>query len=1408
MLIKGRYEVREIIGSGGMGKVYRAFDREVGREVAIKSLTDIDNAKALQLFRREWRLIANLNHANIIEIYDSGEYEENGQLRPFFVMPLLRGQTLGQTLALSNGPLPADRVVDLAVRVAEGLQAIHELQLVHRDIKPSNIFILNNGSVKLIDFGIVQLAGGTTGLVIGTDSYMSPEQTSGGQCTPSSDLFSLAVVCYECLTRTRPFIGQDQVELFRQIRESIAAPVHLINPAVPPAVSKVIAKAMAKRPQHRWSSASEFALMLAKALRNEPIEALDPARIQTRVERARSAFELENFELARDVLRDIEEAGFVDPQVGPLRFKADAAIREREIAKRIESAERGILFEEFELALDEVTWVLRSAPTHSRAQELKRQLEEKMTVRRLNELFSRARRELAIHDYPRARHSLEQILATNPSHNEALFALQELAVREEAYKQKRREKDDLYKASREAFDAKEFASAAAKLRRVLELESEAPETGSGSSSNFREFLAEAERAQAAVEHYRNEIKSLLAAKSFPTALQVAKQAIAAFPGHPLFVGLCATAEEGLATTKALRYTDFMQRASSEEQLERRLSILQEAAREFPQNREIELWTQKLQDRLAAIRDLAAKAKLRADQGHGDQAEEKSSFLVDIYPFHAAASDSTRIMPAAKALGAAAGASAPAFAAGLSLDKTMHLPSPAPGGEAYASPAVNRSAPAGLASASVPAVPSSPPQVEARSTPAARPPATSPSPSSSLSAMASRAVASLRQMPPRLAGYFSAFRSRGSGLDWARLGPAPFSQKRIQIAVGACVLLLVVGSLYSLRGRAEKAPPPTPANNLVSASVQGLPSGAIIEVDGARRELASGSTLPLGPGTHAIRVRKSGYQSFETNLEVSLDASPPVLIVPVLKPLETKLTVIADWDGAQVKIGDLAAGVIAGKRFDTALPSGTHDLLIAKDGALARLSVEIHPAAPPKVLSIGAGQSTIVSASFGNDSDLWTNVNGIRTAENELLGRDQPLRIAGPRTVEFVDGKNVVATLALEPGEDPKLTVHLFFNNRIGSLRVCSNQDEFSVSLDGSSLRLPIVNRCMTLHGQSVGEHSVRLLKDGFESELRPVLIRPREIANVSLELKEVPKLGSLRISAAPPGAEIRVDGQSVGRASSTGTLEVPGLRLAPHKVDISLSPRFKPRLGITVAPTAHGFDALDGRLEIAPVNVEIAAPPDALVKWRCGSESASETRKATWKFECPEGPLLVSVSKDGFDSFESNYSLSGRGGTAYPVPVALREKPRSAGPAALRSCETKELLTAGFVRDGSAYRASTDAALPCADLRGRYSIALRPSRSFVRTYRRIAWSVAGAKFSIDGKKFTHPGGAIEISLDKIDRIAIQIELGSNSIQQQVLITGFTVPPFSATRTAPNAKVPIIFEKDTLVNEFRFAETTP
>ncbi|MGC9024619.1 MAG: protein kinase domain-containing protein, partial [Chloroflexia bacterium] len=263
----GKYIILEEIGRGGMGAVYKARDVELDRIVAMKVLSPylVGEPHLVQRFMREARLAANLDHPNIVAIYDIGG--EGGYY--YFVMKYLDGRSLKEIIA-QRGPLPLDEVVSIVRQLASALDYAHQQNLIHRDVKPGNVIVGSDGHVTLTDFGLAKVVESmkltASGETLGTLEYMSPEQARG-EASPASDIYSLGVMTYEMLAGRLPFQGSNQATLLYQHLHEPPPPLCRWNPAVPPEVEQVVLKAMAKEPAERYATAGEMARELERAAR-------------------------------------------------------------------------------------------------------------------------------------------------------------------------------------------------------------------------------------------------------------------------------------------------------------------------------------------------------------------------------------------------------------------------------------------------------------------------------------------------------------------------------------------------------------------------------------------------------------------------------------------------------------------------------------------------------------------------------------------------------------------------------------------------------------------------------------------------------------------------------------------------------------------------------------------------------------------------------------------------------------------------------------------------------------------------------------------------------------------------------------------------------------------------------------
>ena len=631
--IKGRYEKRQVLGEGGMGVVYRAYDGDLKREVALKTLRDGGDELALEMFRKECGVLASLNHPNIVDIYDVGQFEEEGVEKPYFVMPLLPGTTLDRIIKNEPQRLTVERTVEIIAQTCRGLHAAHERGLIHRDLKPSNIFVLGDDSVKIIDFGIAHLTGTHTSLGLkGTIYYMAPEQMEMKPASAQSDIYSLGVVCFEILGRRRPFVGANRDEVIRAIMRGFPPPVNELNPSVTHQLSQVIHAALAKKPYNRYQTSREFADCLQKALRNQALERFNPEKVEPRILKVEKALAGEETEFANEVLTELEEEGQLHPAIRGLRNRLDQTMREKTVGQLMDSAKRRLEDSEYQLALQKVQEVLQIDPRHAGALGLRADIESRRSTEQIDGWVRLARQHLDNQKFSLAREALGNALAINPQDTAANTLQAEIERSERTKGEARSRKRELYDQAQEAWQRGDVTAALSKIERVIDVDRQAPEGAEGElASTYQIFYNKVRSERDAIQSGYEEAKKQIANGNFAAAGSVCDEFLVRYPNHALFQALRFDVGEGLRQSVSADMARVDREVDGEPDLDHRVKILEEAVKRHPGEAHFKQALQGVSSKRDLVNSIAAKARGLEGSAHFQEAISQWDILRNIYP---------------------------------------------------------------------------------------------------------------------------------------------------------------------------------------------------------------------------------------------------------------------------------------------------------------------------------------------------------------------------------------------------------------------------------------------------------------------------------------------------------------------------------------------------------------------------------------------------------------------------------------------------------------------------------------------------------------------------------------------------------------------------------------------------------
>jgi len=632
-VLKGRYEIRATIGEGVAGIVYRAWDRDLKREIALKILRQTQDDSALENFHRECGVLASLNHPNIIDIYDVGQLEESAGRRPYLVMPLLPGASLDRMIREAPQRLNPEKVAEIINQVCRGLQAAHEKGLVHRDLKPANIFVLGDDAIKIVDFGMSHLVSHQTGVSLtGTISYMAPEQIQMQPPSPLTDIYALGVISFEALTRRRPFTGAHNEELARAILKSSPPPAYELNPAVNTALSQVIHAAMAKNPGHRFSSVREFSETLQKAMRGQFIERFDPAVIDPRLERVEKALAQGQFEFSNEILSELEGEGILHTSIRPLRKRVDQGLREKVTAQLLDSARKRVQEHEYDLALEKVQEILDLDSMHTGALALKAEIAAHRSSEQVQNWYRIAREHLDNQAFAQAREALQNVLKLNASESTALHLIAELDRSEQDYSRVRRDKDERYQHALDLWKRGEVSAALSQIEHVLDLDRQSPEMlAPDKAAAYQDLYNRVRTEHDGLKKDYDEARRHLNNGHFAASSTLCSRWLSKYPDHALFQALKFDIGEKQRQVLSAFIAKVDRQVESEPDLDRKARILEEALSQFPGEPHFERAMRAVTTKRDLVNGIVNRARELEDKLRFQEALGQWDILRNIYP---------------------------------------------------------------------------------------------------------------------------------------------------------------------------------------------------------------------------------------------------------------------------------------------------------------------------------------------------------------------------------------------------------------------------------------------------------------------------------------------------------------------------------------------------------------------------------------------------------------------------------------------------------------------------------------------------------------------------------------------------------------------------------------------------------
>jgi len=563
----GKYAVIDVIGSGGMGIVYRAHDAALNRTVAIKMLkrADAGPGKVHQLeqfFNRELRATASLQHRNIVTVYESGEQDGN----PYLVMECLDGEPVSRVIN-ERRPMPIVDKLELFVQVCDGLQHAHDRkpQVIHRDIKPANVILLRDGTAKIVDFGIARVVGIETstlqaGQLLGSLSYLSPEQINSVPIDARTDIFSAGVMLYELLTYALPFKGNEPAAVFVKILREDPPALSTYLGDVPPELQACVSRALAKKTHDRYQTAEELGFDLLQI--QKKIKQGMAADFMQRAEASMQRGDLERVKLhLQEILRLDRHHDQANRMLAEVRKAIQEQQRSAQIVQMRSQAQVALAGQQYEEALACADQALQLDPADQASVVLREEIQKAISLgKAVRDSLRRAESALYAGDFDEAREAVDAALRLDTDSAEAR-ALAEIIDKELSERSRRLQVQGLVDNARQGIAQRMFGDAIESLRKAEQLDP--------GDSNVRELLQWASRGQDQEQRRKDlldltdQIHGALRAEDFSSAYTICEVGLGSFPNEPTLQRLKSIAEKQRDIAERRRFVQDQSLAAKE-----------------------------------------------------------------------------------------------------------------------------------------------------------------------------------------------------------------------------------------------------------------------------------------------------------------------------------------------------------------------------------------------------------------------------------------------------------------------------------------------------------------------------------------------------------------------------------------------------------------------------------------------------------------------------------------------------------------------------------------------------------------------------------------------------------------------------------------------------------------------------